>query len=123
MHKRRAHFQGVITVAKLIKNYKLTLVDNYSCIIQINIFTKTLPVSLGKKQLTSLPRSTFAVERPHPVDARGTIEARCARAVVDVHGALRAGPPVHTDTGEPTDGVSASRAVLAYERPVGGNGI
>lgn len=50
--------------------------------------------------LTSLPRRTLAVERAHPVDAGSAVEAGGARAVVDVHRALRTRPPVHTDARE-----------------------
>lgn len=69
--------------------------------------------------LTSFSRGTFTVERSNTVNARSTVEASCASAVVDVHRTLRTRPPVHADAGKSTDRVGTSSTILTNKRPVG----
>lgn len=70
-------------------------------------------------KLTSFSRGTFTVERSNTVNARSTIEASCASAVVDVHRTLRTRPSVHADAGKTTDRVGTSSTILTDKRPVG----
>lgn len=70
-------------------------------------------------QQTCLSRRALAVEGPDAVVARGTVEAGGYGAVVDVLGAVRAGPAVDADAGVASDGVGAGRPVLAHAGPDG----
>lgn len=76
---------------------------------------------MGKdnRPLTGLPGGASAVEAAHPIDASGPVEAGGSGAVVDVDGAVGAGPAVDADTGESSHAVGARGAVLAHGGPGG----
>jgi hypothetical protein len=65
-------------------------------------------------RLTRFSWSAPAVEATHSVNACSTIEASSTCTVIYVDTAVRASPPIHTYTGETTDGVGASGTILAH---------
>lgn len=65
---------------------------------------------------TCFPRRAPAVEAADAVDARGAVETRRPRTIVDVHGAIGAGPAIDADARMPADTVRAGSTILTHGR-------